>query len=136
MWTRCHNAANPQVDDTGTTATSSVRRRTTAAWSESTQRHRRRGRPHGHSGGRRVDDGRDEHPSTAVRAGKIFAEVLGGPVAFRRVNDPSTGTVGNGVIIGRYGVMADGSARSLERRSTLGLSRRRVACWRPCLMWH
>ena len=30
--------------------------------------------------------------------------------SFRRVSDPETGTVGGGVIIGRYGVMADGSA--------------------------
>jgi hypothetical protein len=43
----------------------------------------------------------------AMRAGQVFAEVLGGAVAFRRMNDPETGTVGNGFIIGRYGVMAE-----------------------------
>jgi hypothetical protein len=45
----------------------------------------------------------------AKRAGQVFAEVLGGAVAFRRVNDPETGIVGRGVIIGRYGVMAETS---------------------------
>jgi hypothetical protein len=43
----------------------------------------------------------------ALRAGRIFAEVLGGAVAFRRINDPDTGRVGQGVIIGKYGVMAE-----------------------------
>jgi hypothetical protein len=46
----------------------------------------------------------------AKRAGKIFADVLGGAVAFRRINDPDTGIVGQGVIIGKYGVMAEKSA--------------------------
>jgi hypothetical protein len=45
----------------------------------------------------------------AKRAGEVFAKVLGGAVAFRRMNDPETGTVDNGFIIGRYGVMAEGS---------------------------
>jgi hypothetical protein len=43
----------------------------------------------------------------AKRAGKIFASVLGGAVAFRRVDDPDAGIWGQGVIIGKYGVMAD-----------------------------
>ena len=46
----------------------------------------------------------------AKRAGQIFAEVLGGAVAFCRMNDPDTGAVGQGVIIGKYGVMAEKSA--------------------------
>jgi hypothetical protein len=46
----------------------------------------------------------------AKRAGRIFADVLGGAVAFRRMNDPDTGIVGQGVIIGKYGVMAEKSA--------------------------
>jgi hypothetical protein len=45
----------------------------------------------------------------AKRAGEVFAEVLGGAIAFRRVNDPEAGIVGRGVIIGRYGVMAETS---------------------------
>jgi hypothetical protein len=43
----------------------------------------------------------------AKRAGEVFAEVLGGAVAFRREDDPDAGIVGQGVIVGRYGVMAD-----------------------------
>ena len=43
----------------------------------------------------------------ARRAGRIFAEVLGGAVAFRRMNDPDAGIVGQGVIIAKYGVMAE-----------------------------
>ncbi|SEE03985.1 hypothetical protein SAMN05444161_4694 [Rhizobiales bacterium GAS191] len=43
----------------------------------------------------------------ARRAGKIFAEVLGGAVAFRRVSDPETGAAEAGEIIGRYGILAD-----------------------------
>lgn len=46
----------------------------------------------------------------AKRAGHVFAEVLGGAVAFRRVNDPDTGIYGQGVIIGKYGVMASATA--------------------------
>jgi hypothetical protein len=46
----------------------------------------------------------------ARRAGEIFAGILGGAVAFRRASDPETGAVESGVIIGRYGVMADDSA--------------------------
>jgi hypothetical protein len=43
----------------------------------------------------------------ARRAGRVFADVLGGAVAFRRMNDPDAGVVGRGVIIGKYGIMAD-----------------------------
>jgi len=43
----------------------------------------------------------------AKRAGEVFAEILGGAIAFRRMSDPETGLVADGVIIGRYGVMAD-----------------------------
>jgi hypothetical protein len=46
----------------------------------------------------------------AKRAGRVFAEVLGGAVAFRRMNDPDAGIVGQGVIIARYGVMAEEQA--------------------------
>jgi len=42
----------------------------------------------------------------AQRAGQVFANVLGGAVAFRRVCDREAGVVGQGVIIGRYGLMA------------------------------
>ena len=43
----------------------------------------------------------------ARRAGRIFAEVLGGAVAFRRVRDAEAGFVGEGTIIERFGVMAE-----------------------------
>jgi hypothetical protein len=43
----------------------------------------------------------------ARRAGRIFAEVLGGAVAFRRVRDAEAGLVGEGTIIARFGVMAE-----------------------------
>jgi hypothetical protein len=43
----------------------------------------------------------------AKRAGQSFAKVLGGAVAFRRQDDPEAGIIGQGVIIGRYGVMAE-----------------------------
>jgi hypothetical protein len=43
----------------------------------------------------------------AKRAAEIFAGVLGGAVAFSRMTDRETGTVEQGVIIGRYGVMAE-----------------------------
>ena len=42
----------------------------------------------------------------AQRAGQVFANVLGGAVAFRRACDREVGMVGRGVIIGRYGLMA------------------------------
>jgi hypothetical protein len=42
----------------------------------------------------------------AQRAGQVFANVLGGAVAFRRMSDREAGIVGQGVIIGRYGLMA------------------------------
>jgi hypothetical protein len=48
----------------------------------------------------------------AKRAGRVFAEVLGGAVAFGRVSDPEAGVIGQGVIIGKYGVMAEGSVVS------------------------
>jgi hypothetical protein len=43
----------------------------------------------------------------AKRAGRVFAEVLGGAVAFRRMNDPEAGIIGQGVIIAKYGLMAE-----------------------------
>jgi hypothetical protein len=43
----------------------------------------------------------------ARRAGEIFAGVLGGAVAFRRASDPEAGMVGQGIIIGRYGALAE-----------------------------
>jgi hypothetical protein len=46
----------------------------------------------------------------AKRAAEIFAGVLGGAVAFSRMTDRETGTVEKGVIIGRYGVMAEKQA--------------------------
>jgi hypothetical protein len=53
----------------------------------------------------------------AQRAGEVFANVLGGAVAFRRVSDRAAGIVGQGVIIGRYGVLAgtDSLGSSLGR---------------------
>jgi hypothetical protein len=46
----------------------------------------------------------------AKRAGQIFADVLGGAVAFRRVDDSDAGVVGQGIIIGKYGLMARATA--------------------------
>jgi len=46
----------------------------------------------------------------AKRAAEIFAGVLGGAVAFSRMTDRETGIVEKGVIIGRYGVMAEAQA--------------------------
>jgi hypothetical protein len=43
----------------------------------------------------------------AKRAAEIFAGVLGGAVAFSRVTDEEAGVVENGIIIGKYGVMAE-----------------------------
>jgi hypothetical protein len=43
----------------------------------------------------------------AMRAGEVFAGVLGGAVAYSRVTDTETGTAEDGVIIGRFGVMAE-----------------------------
>jgi hypothetical protein len=43
----------------------------------------------------------------ARRAAEVFAGVLGGAVAFSRMADEETGTVEEGVIIGKYGVMAE-----------------------------
>jgi hypothetical protein len=42
----------------------------------------------------------------ARRAAEIFAGVLGGAVAFTRMADGETGAVEQGIIIGKYGVMA------------------------------
>jgi hypothetical protein len=42
----------------------------------------------------------------AKRAAEVFAGVLGGAVAFCRMTDRATGEMGDGVIIGKYGVMA------------------------------
>jgi hypothetical protein len=41
------------------------------------------------------------------RAGEFFAKVLGGAVVFRRANDLAAGIVGQGINIGRYGVLAE-----------------------------
>ena len=57
----------------------------------------------------------------AKRAGQIFAEVLGGAVARRRQDNPEAGIVGQGVIIGRYGIMADNAD---EHRAPPGLLQR------------
>ena len=46
----------------------------------------------------------------AKRAAEIFAGVLGGAVAFSRMTDRETGAVERGVIIGKYGVMAEAQA--------------------------
>jgi hypothetical protein len=50
----------------------------------------------------------------AKRAGQIFADILGGAVAFRRANDPDAGIVGQGIIIGKYGLMAGATASPNE----------------------
>jgi hypothetical protein len=50
----------------------------------------------------------------AMRAGEVFAGVLGGAVAFSRAFDRETGTAEDGVIIGRYGVMAQDAASEPE----------------------
>ncbi|MBV8962464.1 MAG: hypothetical protein JOY67_02910 [Hyphomicrobiales bacterium] len=42
----------------------------------------------------------------AKRAAQIFAEVLGGAVAFSRVADREAGITEDGVIIAKYGAMA------------------------------
>jgi hypothetical protein len=42
----------------------------------------------------------------AQRAGQVFANVLGGAIAFRRMSDREAGILGQGEIIGRYGLMA------------------------------
>jgi hypothetical protein len=45
----------------------------------------------------------------ARRAAEIFAEVLGGAVAFSRVVDRESGIAEDGIIIAKFGVMAEGS---------------------------
>jgi hypothetical protein len=57
----------------------------------------------------------------ALRAGEVFAGVLGGAVAYSRVADSEFGTAEDGVIIGRFGAMAENAAKEpavyYERRS-------------------
>ena len=43
----------------------------------------------------------------AIRAGEVFAGVLGGAVAYSRVMDREAGIAEEGVIIARFGVMAE-----------------------------
>jgi hypothetical protein len=43
----------------------------------------------------------------AMRAGGVFAEVLGGAVAYSRVVDRDSGAVECGIIIGRFGAMVE-----------------------------
>jgi hypothetical protein len=50
----------------------------------------------------------------AKRAAEIFAGVLGGAVAFTRMADQETGIVEQGVIIGKYGVMAERRERTTD----------------------
>jgi hypothetical protein len=47
----------------------------------------------------------------ARRAAQIFAEVLGGAVAFSRIADREAGVTEDGVIIAKYGAMAKGFER-------------------------
>ena len=49
-----------------------------------------------------------ESEEDAKRAAEIFAEVLGGAVAFSKVVDSETGFAEDGIIIGKYGVLAAG----------------------------
>jgi hypothetical protein len=46
----------------------------------------------------------------AMRAAAIFADVLGGAVAFSRIADRETGFAEDGIIIAKFGVMADAQA--------------------------
>jgi hypothetical protein len=55
----------------------------------------------------------------ARRAAEIFAGVLGGAVAFRRMADGESGIVERGTIIGKYGVMAEASRKEAEHREPL-----------------
>ena len=50
----------------------------------------------------------------ALRAGEVFAQVLGGAVAFSRVFDPDTGAKQDGTMIGRFGVMAEPISEAAE----------------------
>jgi hypothetical protein len=43
----------------------------------------------------------------ALRAAEYFASILGGAIAYSRVIDREAGTAEDGVIIGRFGVLAD-----------------------------
>ena len=47
----------------------------------------------------------------AQRAAQIFAEVLGGAVAFSRMADREAGVTEKGVIIGKYGAVAKATER-------------------------
>jgi hypothetical protein len=49
-----------------------------------------------------------------MRAGEVFAGVLGGAVAYSRVYDREAGSAEDGVIIGRFGVMAQDAAGESE----------------------
>jgi hypothetical protein len=57
----------------------------------------------------------------ALRAGEVFAGVLGGAVAYSRAVDAEAATAEDGVIIGRFGAMAENTATEpavyYERRS-------------------
>ena len=48
-----------------------------------------------------------ESAAEATRAGEFLAGALGGAVAFSRGFDPRTGSAQDGVIIGKFGLMAD-----------------------------
>jgi hypothetical protein len=53
----------------------------------------------------------------AQRAAQIFAEVLGGAVAFSRMADREAGIMGEGVIIGKYGALARGPEKRTASRA-------------------
>ena len=54
----------------------------------------------------------------ARRAAQIFAEVLGGAVAFSRVADREAGIAEDGVIIAKYGAMAKSSQEKTSQEKT------------------
>lgn len=53
----------------------------------------------------------------AHRAAQIFAEVLGGAVAFSRMADREAGVMEDGVIIGKYGALARAPERRIASRA-------------------
>jgi hypothetical protein len=53
----------------------------------------------------------------AQRAAQIFAEVLGGAVAFSRVADREAGVTEDGVIIGKYGALAKAPVRPIASKA-------------------
>src|SRR5579871_6038671 len=55
----------------------------------------------------------------ARRAAEVFAGVLGGAVAFRRMADRAAGLVEDGVVIGRYGVMARDTAGHMAEEAVV-----------------